>query len=468
MRDPRRLAVLSVLIVLACSSPTNNGNPVVELVLAILEGNAQVALGNSALPTAPAVTVTEDGEPKAGVAVTFAVVGGGGTLTGASQVTGADGVARVGSWQLGDPGAQQMTASVSGATGSPVTFTATGIVGSPASVAILAGDDQMADVGTAVAVDPMVRVSDQAGNPVGGAALTWEVVAGGGVVAGADATTAADGSGSVGSWTFGTTPGAQALLVSAGTAQSQFDGTATAGPVATIVRLEGEGQSAEAGSAVAVAPRVRLEDGFGNPTADRAVTFTPEAASGSVTGGSQMSAADGSAAVGSWTLDATPGTNTLAVASGTATTLFTATGTMAFDPTGFAGTYTGTWENTTFASVGTGSAVVAIDDGTKMATVTVVVTGFVLGTAGPVTPAPQGGSYTTAGASYAANIPPMGDITATIAPDGTITASGANVPGGGIAGWTATGTLTDSALNMAFTVNFTVGPPAVGTITMTK
>ena len=75
--------------------------------------------------TPPAVRVTdEDGQAMAGVAVTFAVTGGGGTVAGGAATTNAAGVATVTSWTLGNnPGANTLTATVTGLT--PVTFTAT-------------------------------------------------------------------------------------------------------------------------------------------------------------------------------------------------------------------------------------------------------------------------------------------------------------------------------------------------------
>lgn len=74
----------------------------------------------------PAVRVTDDdGQAMAGVAVTFAVASGGGTITGGSATTNAQGVATVGSWTLGpNPGTNTLTATVSGLT--PVTFSAMG------------------------------------------------------------------------------------------------------------------------------------------------------------------------------------------------------------------------------------------------------------------------------------------------------------------------------------------------------
>src|SRR5262249_31402201 len=61
--------------------------------------------------------------PLPGAAVRFAV-GGGGSLVGATPVTTADGVAQVTAWTLSaTPGANAVTASVSGV--APVTFNAT-------------------------------------------------------------------------------------------------------------------------------------------------------------------------------------------------------------------------------------------------------------------------------------------------------------------------------------------------------
>ncbi len=87
---------------------------------------------------------------------------------------------------------------------------------------------------------------------------------------------------------------------------------------------------------------------------------------------------------------------------------------------------------------------------------------------GPASPPTQNGSYTNSGAQFSGTVSPMGTISASIQPDGTITAVGSNVPNASITGWTATGTITEHTLDLSFTVTFTAGPPAVGTITLTK
>jgi hypothetical protein len=64
-----------------------------------------------------------NGQPVAGITVTFAVATGGGTLVGANAVSNADGLARPSSWTLGAAGAQSVTATTAGA--AMLTFNAT-------------------------------------------------------------------------------------------------------------------------------------------------------------------------------------------------------------------------------------------------------------------------------------------------------------------------------------------------------
>lgn len=95
----------------------------------IERGNNQTATVQTAVATDPAVKVLDgSGNPKSGVTVTFAVASGGGSVSGATATTNADGVATVGEWRLGaDPGTNTLTATATGYSGSPVTFTATAV-----------------------------------------------------------------------------------------------------------------------------------------------------------------------------------------------------------------------------------------------------------------------------------------------------------------------------------------------------
>jgi len=96
--------------------------------LAVHEGNGQTAAAGVAVPTPPAVRVRDaSNAPVPGVSVRFQAASASGTVTGETQTTGADGIARVGSWRLGTAGVNTLSATVEGAQlgGEPAQFIAT-------------------------------------------------------------------------------------------------------------------------------------------------------------------------------------------------------------------------------------------------------------------------------------------------------------------------------------------------------
>jgi alpha-tubulin suppressor-like RCC1 family protein len=103
--------------------------------IAVNAGNNQSAVAGTSVNIAPSVKVTDaSANPVSGVAVTFAVASGGGSVTGPNQTTNASGIAAVASWTLGPAvGTNTLTATAVGLTGSPVTFTATGETGGDGS-----------------------------------------------------------------------------------------------------------------------------------------------------------------------------------------------------------------------------------------------------------------------------------------------------------------------------------------------
>jgi hypothetical protein len=81
-------------------------------------------------------------------------------------------------------------------------------IGPPATITIMAGDNQSAPVNLAVAVAPSVLVQDSLGNAVAdGTTVTFAVLAGGGSITGEIASTV-NGVATLGSWKLGATPGA--------------------------------------------------------------------------------------------------------------------------------------------------------------------------------------------------------------------------------------------------------------------
>lgn len=119
------------LLALACGGG-DSLEPRRAMTIAPKAGDAQEAFAGSAVPVAPAVTVTEAGAgPVAGVPVTFQVTSGGGSVTPATPInTDGQGTAAVTSWTLGTAlGTNTLSASAAGVTGSPVVFTATALAG---------------------------------------------------------------------------------------------------------------------------------------------------------------------------------------------------------------------------------------------------------------------------------------------------------------------------------------------------
>ena len=320
-------------------------------------GDGQTALPGTTLPVAPSVMVTDaDGFAVPGVAVTFSVTTGGGSITGAEALTDEGGVARVGSWTLGGAaGSNILSAIAAGTEGSPILFTATAQLvapppapnGPPAAIAISTGDGQVAPAGTAVPISPAVKVTDASGKSVSGVFVTFSIRSGGGSLTGEVAVSDANGIATVGSWTLGAAPGGNSLFATLqGVAGSPLIFVATgstggppgppppppppSGPAAAIAMYAGDGQTAITGFAVAIPPAVRVTDAAGVPVAGVTVSFSIRSGDGSLTQPSPISDANGIATVGSWILGAPGGNSIFATVNGLAGSpvIFVATSTL--------------------------------------------------------------------------------------------------------------------------------------------
>jgi len=107
---------------------TANGSP---KSVVVDTGDGQTGLTGYAVNVPPAVRVLDSaGHPVAGVEVKFAVTGGGGSVTSATDTTNTFGVAAVGSWTI-TLGANTLSATVTGGgiTNNPITFHAAGVSG---------------------------------------------------------------------------------------------------------------------------------------------------------------------------------------------------------------------------------------------------------------------------------------------------------------------------------------------------
>lgn len=197
--------------------------------MAAAAGNEQTAAVATAVPTRPAAVVRDaDGNPLAGIPVTFKVTAGGGSLTGPNPVTGPDGTATVGGWTLGQKvGANTLEATLSGlsVSGSPVVFTATatpgpvsagksGVSAAPATI-IASGGSSRSTI--------TVTARDAFDNPIPGAAVTLSATGTGNTLT--QPTSPTGTSGSTTGLLSATTPGDR--VISAAVAGTAVSGTAT-------------------------------------------------------------------------------------------------------------------------------------------------------------------------------------------------------------------------------------------------
>jgi hypothetical protein len=134
---------------------------------ATASGEGQTGTVSTVLANPLRVLVTLDSVPQAGDTVTWAAGAAGASVNPVKSVTDAGGIATA-TWTLGTTaGAQSATATLAGATGSPVTFGATA---SAAPVPVLAkapaasGDAQAGTVATALA-NPLRVLVTLSGTP---------------------------------------------------------------------------------------------------------------------------------------------------------------------------------------------------------------------------------------------------------------------------------------------------------------
>ncbi len=182
----------------------------------------------------------------------------------------------------------------------------------PTSLRVTTGDGQTAIVGTALPLPITVVVSSDRG-PMADVPVRFEVETGGGFLGRTTATTDLGGTATT-TWTLGGALGEQRVRITAGSLPAATArATATVGPPAILLPLAGNSQFAVVGRTVAIAPRARVTDAFGNPVAGIPVTFSVQAGGGRITDSVPVSDADGGASLGSWTLGPSPGTNRLRV-----------------------------------------------------------------------------------------------------------------------------------------------------------
>lgn len=276
-------------------------------------GDDQSAVAGTDVAVDPAVVVRDQfNNPVPGVAVTYTVAAGGGSISGSAPTTGANGVATVGSWTLGGTaGANRLDASAAGLP--TVVFDATGVPGNAAQIALADGNLQTDTVAGTLDAPLRVRVTDNTGlNGVSDVTVAWAVPAGQGSIT-PTSLTDANGFASA-TRVLGNGAGPQTATAAVGGLLGSpvtFNATANAGTAVTIALNGGSGQFATAGTAVAVPPSVIVHDGFGNPRSNVVVTFAATTGDATTSGAAQTTAANGVATIGSWTVSSLRRTDTL-------------------------------------------------------------------------------------------------------------------------------------------------------------
>ena len=196
-------------------------------------GDAQSGTVGQPLGAPLRVLVTEGGTPSSGVTVSWSTSAAGGSVDPPSAPSDADGIAST-TWTLGTlAGTQAAQATLNGATGSPVTFSATASSGAAMTLSKAGGDNQTGELNTALAVPLQAKAVDQFGNGVPGVDVNWAAV--GGAVSSGTVPTNGSGISPVGV-TLGGTAGSITITATAiGLTGSPltFNATATAPPPPT-------------------------------------------------------------------------------------------------------------------------------------------------------------------------------------------------------------------------------------------
>jgi adhesin/invasin len=295
--------------------------------LVLVSGSGQTAAPGAELPEPLVVRVVDEaGNGIPGQAVTWVVATGGGNAEPGTSQTDADGIGST-RWTLGPSNGTNTLNAVASGVG-VVGFTATASTGGGGGGG---GGSGPSASRTSVTADPSsipaltgtatitVTVRDAAGGPVSGASVVLVATGSGNTLTQPAGTTGSDGiaTGTIRS----SVPGTKVVSATVnGTVQVNQTAqvTVTLAPAARVELLEGDGQTAPAGTPVDVRPAVRVTDQQGEPVAGFGVTFVVTGGGGSVDGASQTTNSDGVARVGpgSWTLGAVPGPNTLEARAG--------------------------------------------------------------------------------------------------------------------------------------------------------
>lgn len=232
----RRVALLPLTVLLSfCSS--GEPNPVVPAGSTVERGNGNaqsVVVGTQAATPLTVVVKDANGVPLAGIPVTWTVSAGGGAMDPGTSTTDAAGTATAGYTAGITNGNKTIQASVTGATGSPISFSVSVLAGVAKRLVKSQGDGQSVGVGPFPVALGVVAV-DTFGNGVSGVAVGWAIASGNGSVTPVSSTTSATGLASS-TYTASSIGSATVTATSAGLAGSPVSFSETATASITLVK----------------------------------------------------------------------------------------------------------------------------------------------------------------------------------------------------------------------------------------
>jgi len=303
----------------------------------IVNGNNQSAAVANALAGPLVVKVADQyGNPLVGVAVSFAITAGSGTLSASSALTNSGGQAQV-TLTLGTTaGAVTVNATISGVA-TPAVFTETATPGPPAALTYVSGNNQSGVAGSTLANPLVVKVTDQYTNAVPGITVLFAIVSGAGTLGAPTVITDANGLAQT-NWRLVSIGTEHAVHASCGTLPVvTFTATTITGPPATLTIVSGNNQTAVAGTTLPLPLVVRVTDQNGNVVPGATVNFTVTGGGGNLSASAATTGSDGQAQA-TWTLGTVEGANTAQAQVGTVpAAIFHATGAAAITAVGTVG-----------------------------------------------------------------------------------------------------------------------------------
>jgi hypothetical protein len=243
--------------------------------IAIQSGDDQEEEVTSTLDPFVALITDANDNPVPGATVNWSIESGTGTLSTASSLSGATGLAS--STLTYDTTAEIFSVKATlVANAESILFSAEALAAQPDTLTIEGGNLQQASVGSPLPVQLSVKVRDQYSNPVPDTAINWVNLSGGGSLGAAQSATGTNGVATV-SYTLGTIAGLNEITATVdgyGLLTQTFEATGITGAASLITIVSGDGQTANYGTAIADPMEIEVTDEFFNPVNNAAIIWS--------------------------------------------------------------------------------------------------------------------------------------------------------------------------------------------------